>query len=346
LGRQVRRRNSTLRSGFQNNNPKSVAALFDTKPDTSFTFADNAKGADSPVVKASAKAAVDKTLANKPTDKKWSVFGEGYGLFINEDGSLSKPGLDGTTAGAVFGFDYHLLDNLTVGFNTGFSFTDSDVERSSNTIDSNGFSVGGQASYFTSNGLYIDAVLNYGWNNYDTKRRIVFGTINRTAKGETDGNQLYSSLGGGYDHRIGNWTLGPTGVLEFVHVDIDGFTEKGANALNLKIGDQDADSLKFLLGGKVNYLARTSWGSIVPELRAEWVHEFLYGQQSVSAQFANSGAGNFTAHTRTPTRDSALLGAGVNFNIRKNITFNISYDTNWGSDVMNQSVQGGLRIRF
>ena len=84
-------------------------------------------------------------------------------------------------------------------------------------------------------GFYVNGTMGYTYNNFDMERNIVFGTINRTAKGNTSGNQLQAAAETGYDFQIGQAIVGPTVSLQYATINIDSFTESQAGALDLKV---------------------------------------------------------------------------------------------------------------
>jgi outer membrane autotransporter protein len=94
-----------------------------------------------------------------------------------------------------------------------------------------------------------------------------------TANGSPSGTHLAPSLSAGYDFNVGALTLGPTGRLEYVRVDIDAYREHGADPFNLSIRSQTVEPLATAFGGQATYAISTPWGVFPPLVRLEWVHE-------------------------------------------------------------------------
>jgi outer membrane lipase/esterase len=309
-------------------------------------LADNAKA---PTVASDATPPKGKgdALTMGPSDKRWSVFASGYAHFVHQGARTSHPGFDYTTAGAVVGADYRISKNVLFGLSTGFASTSADLDQLGSHADVQGVSVGGYASFFDLEGLYGNAMFFYGFNSYDADRNIAFGDLFRRAHSETDGGQVNASIGGGKDFRWGPLTIGPSGSLQYVHLGVDGFTEKGADSLNLRVRDQEQDSLRLAVGGRLSHAFKFSWGNLAPEFRAKYLHEFLDGSRGITSQFYGSGAGAFTVHAGERGRDSALLGAGLTATVKRNIQAYVNYDANLGSRNYNaHGVMGGFRIKF
>src|SRR5437667_162284 len=71
--------------------------------------------------------------------------------------------------------------------------------------------------------VYVDWQVGAAWNTYDTERRLVFSNENRTARGDTSGQQVVANVGAGYQFPLGATTLTPYGRLEYVFLHVNGF---------------------------------------------------------------------------------------------------------------------------
>jgi uncharacterized protein YhjY with autotransporter beta-barrel domain len=77
---------------------------------------------------------------------------------------------------------------------------------------------------------------------------------------------------------------------------VDGFSEKGAQELDLDYGSQDAESFQVQLGFGLTYAISTGGGVFVPYGNAAWINEMISDQDSfqlryVSDPCARSGSG-------------------------------------------------------
>lgn len=89
-------------------------------------------------------------------------------------------------------------------------------------------------------------------------------------------------------------------------------TEGGADSLNLRVGQQNANSMRTTLGGRVVYTWNLSDSiTIIPEVRMFWLHEFLNNPRAIGAALDGGNGPGFDYLTSTPDRDSAFAGAGV-----------------------------------
>jgi uncharacterized protein with beta-barrel porin domain len=161
---------------------------------------------------------------------------------------------------------------------------------------------------------------------------------------------------------VSNWTIGVLAGLQYVHVEVDGFNEhSGSNNTNfcpecgpeipgpsLAVGEQNLDSLRSRLGGRLTYhvLNCEGWAFAV-EGRAAWQHEFLDDSRTISGDLIGEALPSFNIRTRNPERDAALVGGGLNITFRNRYTVFGDYDAQVGqSDFLAQSVKFGGKISF
>ena len=88
----------------------------------------------------------------------------------------------------------------------------------------------------------------------------------------------------------------------------NGFTETGAGAFNTTLAKQKAHSFRSQVGFKGGLLWKLGSVSLQPHMRAAWLHEFSNDARTMSAAF---GSTSYALSTRSPQRDSAVLGAGL-----------------------------------
>ncbi len=161
---------------------------------------------------------------------------------------------------------------------------------------------------------------------------------------------------------VSHWTVGLLAGLQYVHVDVDGFNEhSGGNNTNfcpecgpeipgpsLAVDEQNLNSLRSRLGGRVNYHWWNCEGwAFAVEGRAAWQHEFLDDSRTISGTLIGEGLPSFNIRTRSPERDAALVGGGLNITFRNRYTVFGDYDAQVGqSDFLAQSIKFGGKISF
>src|SRR5262249_17869959 len=144
-------------------------------------------------------------------------------------------------------------------------------------------------SYFPTDQSFID--LSFGFANKDFKdTHIDTGFTPGNVSGQTGGFEFTGDLSGGYDFSFYAFTIGPRARLHYKRTDMDAFTETSATpgAVIDSYGDQTAESFTSTLGAQASYAWSTDFGVVVPQINAEYVHEFA-GRQHNNAVLGTAG---------------------------------------------------------
>ena len=285
---------------------------------------------------------------------KLGIFANGQGSFGDQSTTLQTPGYDFYTAGLTAGADYRFTDNVIFG--AAFGYLRTKIDRTSTVSDSsiNGFSLSLYGTYYIKDTFYVDSILTYGRNDYNIDRRSErlassgSGTTIDRITASTDGDQFSASASGGYNFTSGGFTAGPTGRVTYIRVHIDGFAEHGPAGSNAaKIGDQTVESLTTALGGQASHVVNTSWAVLVPQVRAEWEHEFKGNRRVLAGSLLSNPATLLTAQTSAPDRDYFNLGIGMTATFLRGVSAFVHYEEQLGrANFTNHSFTGGVRFDF
>ena len=101
------------------------------------------------------------------------------------------------------------------------------------------------------------------------------------------------------------------------------------------------------LGGRISFSFSHCGVSFTPHLDATWQHEFMDQSRGITSQFSGAGLGSFSVRTDNPSRDSALVDAGIDAEINRTVTLFADYTVQAGqANYFGQSVQAGVKIGF
>ena len=249
------------------------------------------------------------------------LFSNRFGLFMNGSVSLGdrdptsqEDGFDYNSYGLTFGSDYRINNLSFAGLALGISNSNVDLNNNGGDLSVNGLSLSAYGNHYFAEQYYIEAVLNFGYNNYDMNRRIDLqnNTPIRTAKSDTSSFQNGFSLGGGYEMYDGPLSANFYGRFNYVKTGIDSFSETGAQELNIAIKSQDVDSLVSSFGVQLNYTHSTQWGVLIPFLWASWEHEYLNKSYNINGSFVNDQFDTaFSIKTESPDRNYFTSGQGI-----------------------------------
>lgn len=184
--------------------------------------------------------------AEEPFWRKVGVWGAGLYERFDKDVTTFEPGYDSNKWGFNGGADYPFSDQFIAGLAFNYS-------RESGAFDNAGgdfttTSYGGllYASFFPAPNFFIDGYFQYARNDYSVDRGVSYNfdrsggttlitSVSGIAASDTDGNEFKFGVKAGYDFFLKNFTIGPRVGLNYQHIDIDGFSEKGTTASNLSI---------------------------------------------------------------------------------------------------------------
>jgi len=192
----------------------------------------------------------------------------------NIDGDDGLSGYDYRLAGAVLGADTALGSNITVGGAFGFGQPKLDnYDLADAQIDGNSYLLSAYGT-LTRDRWELFGLLGYTFGNYESERRMRFGSIDRTAKGDFDSDGFIASAKAAYDLPVRGFDLIPEVGMTYSKVWQDGFTERGADSLDLKVKDADADSLVTSVGVRVGAELQAGATSIRPQLLARYDYDW------------------------------------------------------------------------
>ncbi len=285
-------------------------------------------------------------------EKRFEFWGRAFGRWASTRGDVEADGYDEDTFGAVLGGDFQVSSNVTIGLVTGYmddklDFDDGDLGKIKR------WTIGGYLSA-TINQFYIDGSLTYASDNYKVNRTIQYGNtsclaFNCTtgASSKYDGDGLMGHAEVGYLFDLGNGTeLRPFAGLNYSTVDTDPFSEAGGGDLGLDILDGTGKSFQSRLGARLSGVWGESSTKWIPELRAEWRHEFKDNPSWIVANLNGLPNDPFVAIGSKVTQDLAVLGAGVTALMSNGVGVFFDYQGAFGSGYHSHAIQGGVRVKF
>ncbi|MFN3232875.1 MAG: peroxidase family protein [Alphaproteobacteria bacterium] len=270
----------------------------------------------------------------------------GQGRFDDVDGNTGFISYDIDTYSGYLGIDYRASDSVLIGVMGGGGSSDIDVDGRAGDNDVDAWQVAAYAAFATG-AFYADLSGGFGDLNIQSRRGITFGTINRVASADYDGDFHYINGRAGYRFAAGDWTLATEAALAYAKVKQDGFTETGADNLNLTVNAQSADSLRLqgLLRLSRNLKSGNASGSIIPHLHVGIAHEFEDDLRPITARM-EGGTGSFTVFGEVAARTVAVFGAGLAVRLNDTVSLYLDYAGEAGSGYASHTGSGGARVRF
>jgi hypothetical protein len=274
-----------------------------------------------------------------PKENYWGMFYGNSGSSHNDD---NLNGYQHGFAGVLIGYDKVRDQRQRFGtfLSGGEGNLSSDVQ---DRMFSKEIMFGNYYRRDTDNG-YLLMHTGFGNHNYDTKRRMTFGSnpdhpdhdpdyfINRTATSKHNAFILTGHLETGLRYRTGYLNLAPFIAAEYTLMAREGFREDGAISLNLSSDMQAYDSFRPMFGMKFDSASfRFRDGNASFYGNVAWMYEFetIKRHTEFSARFVDAGGqyGNtFTIWGNDPGRDWVVSGFGMNYDMNRNYRISAGYD--------------------
>ena len=279
-------------------------------------------------------------MPTAPSNDAWDGFAAGYGRFMHVGSTANASGYCLQDSGITLGLDKRVDNCLAGGFTLDYANGEASLDNGGNA-DMEGGRAGVYGSWFTPN-AYLEAQLGAGGYHYDSKR----AALGDFASGHTEGYEVDTMLGGGYDLKYHSFVVSPLAEVHYTYVDINGFTETGSMA-PLQILNNDSHSLWTLIGGRLAYDWRVARMVLRPELQLGWRHEFLDETRTIDSRMA-SGAGTvFQVESPSLGRDSLSLITGFNVRCSQHVSIFAYYDGELAADnSASHTVSGGISVDF
>lgn len=266
----------------------------------------------------------------------------GYGNMGDRRGNDIATKYDYRGGGLIAGFDRKMNDKLCLGAAAGYSYTKVDMDN----LSEDGTVASYQGSLYGAYNIdpwYVNGLVAYGYNRYDTSRTIIFGEIARTARADYDGHSLGGYVETGYRLKTKAVNIIPLASIQAGSLWRSALTERDAGTLDLSAESDRTTSLIGSLGVKLRNEYRIQNGSLTPEIRVRWLHEFADNDYTLTASFTGYPVSTFSVRGEGAQRDRAAVGAGLNWEINKRFSLALTCDATLSGDRLEHGGTAGIR---
>ncbi|RUQ47006.1 autotransporter domain-containing protein, partial [Corynebacterium pseudodiphtheriticum] len=269
--------------------------------------------------------AVGERLRHVPVSGERNLWLKALGAWGKTDSRSETAGSTRSLGGLLAGVDGELDEQTRVGVVAGYS--DSSLNMGSGThasasIDSYHF------------GAYAGRELGdwrvsvggaYSWHRGDVKRDLQYGAVSGKQKAKLEARTAQLFTEAAYRIHLQPLALEPFANLAYVHLDTDGFTEKG-DAAALKGRDDSRDVVLSTLGARaLKTINLNDHQALEVSGTLGWQHNLSRVGSEQSLAFA-SGGPSFAVQSAPLVRDAALVGARVSLALTKDARVNFDYN--------------------
>ncbi|HEY4368005.1 MAG TPA: autotransporter domain-containing protein [Steroidobacteraceae bacterium] len=283
--------------------------------------------------RAARKTDADKSSVDDLLGKNVGVWLRGNYSFGNKDGSSADHGFDADQWGVVAGMDYRFAPGNVAGVALGYGQSNVSFNPvGAGRLDTRAITAAIYATMYSSNGFYVDAIANYLRSDYDSQRHIVFteggSPLDVTADGGTQGATVGFAFTFGYDLNFGAFTIAPSLGYNYLGSRVNDFREHGAAGLDLAYKQQNYSSGTANAGLRLMYAWKTAVAVIVPQIRGEYLREFIDDTEAFGVRFANDPFDDtpvIVVHTDATDQSYWRLAAGFSAQFRYGISGFVEY---------------------
>jgi uncharacterized protein YhjY with autotransporter beta-barrel domain len=263
------------------------------------------------------------STSNQSRWKGLGFFASGLVESLNREITTFQDGYTSTIFGFSGGVDYRLSRNVVAGLVGSFSNTDGDF-KGGGTFSTNTYGGLAFASILPTDSTFIQLTAGYTRNNYLVSRlataqvnSVALGnnrTVDSFASSNSNGDVLNLGALTGYDHPIGRFLIGPRAGVNYSQTHIGNYAENGGGGIGLQYDDQYIHSFQSTLGIQGSTAYSTKFGVMVPQVNADYIHEFANSQRHIGVQFTEDQRANptrFAFQNEVPVRNYFNLGTGL-----------------------------------
>ncbi|NTV68165.1 MAG: autotransporter outer membrane beta-barrel domain-containing protein, partial [Chlorobaculum sp.] len=276
---------------------------------------------------------------------KYSTWLKGFAGYIKQTAKEMYDGYRSSTTGSAIGADTRITNSLVGGLSLAYS--DSEIKqddfRDGDKTNAKAWQGSVYSSLDVTDRLYLEGAFAYAHDQYKGQRRTA---IDRTADSDFDGSQLTGRVAAGYRINLDSMqTLTPMVSMQWSRLNLDGYTETGADALNLKVDSQKLTSNRLGLGMRYGLETRSKGLTFRPEVSATWFNDSGDRNKAVVASYAGGGS-SFATPVAGLEKHSYTIGAGLSVLTDNNSGVALNYDYTAASGAWAHDVQLVGRIAF
>jgi len=280
-----------------------------------------------------------------PFERRWSVWGAGYGGANRTSGDplvVGSHDLSAHTAGGAAGLDYRLAPGTIVGFALAGGGTGWSLAQGLGSGRGDAFQAGVYAKTY-SGPFYLAGALAYTqhWMSTD---RIAFAGDRLTA----DFNA--QSFGGRAEagYRIANPIAA---ITPYAAVQAQNFrtptyneTDVTGGGFGLTYNAHNASDTRSELGARFDRPILLNWNAVLAlRARVAWAHDWITDPNLIPTFEALPGA-SFLVQGATPAKNSALTSAGTELRLVNGVSVLAKFDGQFG--VHSQTYGGSGAVRY
>jgi autotransporter family porin len=265
-----------------------------------------------------------------------------YGSWTDQDDRQGVSGYEIDSYGLAMGIDTDISSSFNLGFSAAYTRSDIDSKLAAgkHSIDVDSYQAKLYATAMLGEVTALNMQLGGGISNYDSRRRIFNLDV-----ADVDYDSWHAQFNAELEHSFlleNNVVMTPYVFTNYSYVDVEGYEEKGAVALNLTVEDDSDETLIVGLGSKVDYLASEEL-LLLADLGVGY--DFMARQSKLTSAF-EGGGGQFSTVGIKPDEFVYTAGLGFIYNLENGSEITGRYDFYGREDYTDQAISIRLSMLF
>lgn len=276
-----------------------------------------------------------------------NVWGHVFGSQSRFDGDGNTARLRYSQSGFLIGADTNLNDVWGFGVFAGYSPSTFSVRDRNSSGSSDNFHLGfyGGAAI---DSMRLNVGAAYTWHNIDTLRTVAFPGFSDSlsASYRSHTAQVFGEAGYMFDIdtlSAGTLSLEPFAGLAYVHNKTNSFSENGGPAALTALRSTTATSFSTL---GLRALSQIDMGSMRATVHGMVGWRRAIGDTTPTMNFSFAGSDVFDVSGTSLAKDTALIEAGLNLEVRENVDFGLSYGGRYSSHGQEHRFNAQLQVSF
>ncbi|WP_338568441.1 autotransporter domain-containing protein [Pseudomonas canadensis] len=289
--------------------------------------------------------AVGARLRQVPVAAESNLWLKALGAWGKTDSRSETAGSTTSLSGLLGGVDGALDEQTRVGLVAGYS--DSSLNMGSGTHSSasiDSYHFGAYAGRELGD-WRVSAGGAYSWHRGDVKRDLQYGAVSGKQKTKLEARTAQLFTEAAYRINLQSLALEPFANLAYVHLDSDGFHEKG-DAAALERGSDQRDAVLSTLGVRaLKTVALNDHQQLQLSGSLGWQHSLTAVESEEHLAFV-AGGPSFAVRSSPLLRDAALVGVQASLALSPATRVNLDYSGQWGGREKTQGVGLSLNWQF
>ena len=261
-------------------------------------------------------------LAKVRNDLADGFWVESFGSAATQNTVKYDEGYQTNSIGFIAGLDREISSTSLIG--AALSYARSDV-KSTNKLQNNLITTH-QINFYSSQNFgkfFLNNVVGFAWNQFSSNRSILALNSNATARyfGQTYAAKISSGFVKNFRR---GFSLTPELSLNFLRNNVGGYSENGADTLNLKVQAVTADFMEGQAGLKLGWESKVKkipeFTKLVTSLKASYGYSFVNDAPNTSANFIGQSS-NFNWQITQTDRQSLRFGGAIEAYYLNDVTF-------------------------